>query len=82
MKKKNLLWYFLAVIAVFIVKVYYRTADSDALKWILAPTTWWVRTLAAYLLNIPRRWDISVMLTALSLRPPVQGCAFCCLCLS
>ena len=46
MKKKNLLWYFLAVVAVFTVKVYYRTADSDALKWILAPTTWWVRTFS------------------------------------
>ena len=41
-----MLWYFLAAAAVFIVKVYYRTADSDALKWILAPTTWWVRTLS------------------------------------
>lgn len=44
--KKNLIVYLPVILAVFIVKIYYRTADSDMLLWILAPTTSWVRILS------------------------------------
>ncbi len=44
--RKNLAVYIPAVLAVLAVKVYYRTADSDMLSWILAPTTWWVEGLS------------------------------------
>lgn len=44
--KKNLLIYVPAVLAVFAIKIFYRTADSDQLSWILAPTTWWVQILS------------------------------------
>lgn len=44
--KKNISIYILAALLVFAVKVFYRTADSDMLLWILAPTTWWVRILS------------------------------------
>ena len=44
--KKNLIIYFPAMLAVLAVKIFYRTADSEALSWILAPTTWWVGILS------------------------------------
>lgn len=44
--KKNLFLYIPAVLAVLAVKIYYRTADSDMLLWILAPTAWWVGVLS------------------------------------
>ena len=44
--KKNLPIYVPAVLAVFAIKIFYRTADSDQLSWILAPTTWWVQILS------------------------------------
>ncbi|MDE7322214.1 MAG: exosortase K [Lachnospiraceae bacterium] len=44
--KKNLYIYIPAVLLVLAVKVFYRTADSDMLLWILAPTTGWVRILS------------------------------------
>ncbi len=44
--KNNLIIYFSAVLAVIAVKVYYRTADSEMLSWILAPTTRWVQVLS------------------------------------
>ena len=36
--KKNLVIYIPAVLAVLAVKLFYRTADSELLSWILAPT--------------------------------------------
>lgn len=44
--KKNLTIYIPAIIAVLAVKMYYRTADSEQLFWILAPTTKWVQILS------------------------------------
>lgn len=44
--KKNGIIYLLAVLAVLAIKIFYRTADSEALSWILAPTTWWVQVLS------------------------------------
>lgn len=44
--KKNLLINVPAVLAVLAIKIFYRTADSDQLTWILAPTTWWVQILS------------------------------------
>ncbi|MDE6362749.1 MAG: exosortase K [Lachnospiraceae bacterium] len=44
--KKNLLIYIPAVLAALAIKIFYRTADSDQLSWILAPTTWWVQILS------------------------------------
>lgn len=44
--KKNLAVYIPAIIAVLAVKMYYRTADSEQLFWILAPTTKWVQILS------------------------------------
>lgn len=44
--KKNLKIYLLAALAVFAVKIFYRTADSEQLSWILAPTTGWVQLLS------------------------------------
>lgn len=44
--KKNGGICFLAVLAVLAVKIFYRTADSESLSWILAPTTWWVQVLS------------------------------------
>lgn len=44
--KKNLTIYIPAILAVLAVKVYYRTADSEQLFWILAPTTKWVQILS------------------------------------
>lgn len=44
--KKNRFIYFSAVLAVLAIKIFYRTADSDMLLWILAPTTRWVRILS------------------------------------
>lgn len=43
--KKNLLLYGVAAAAILAVKIFYRTADSDMLLWILIPTAWWVRIL-------------------------------------
>lgn len=44
--KKNWFIYLPAVLAVLAIKIFYRTADSDMLLWILAPTTGWVRILS------------------------------------
>lgn len=44
--KKNLIFYLLAILAILAVKIFYRTADSEALSWILTPTTWWVEILS------------------------------------
>ncbi len=44
--KKNLVIYIPAVLAVLAVKLFYRTADSGLLSWILAPTTGWVQILS------------------------------------
>lgn len=44
--KKNMIIYLSAILAVVAIKIFYRTADSEALSWILAPTTWWVGTLS------------------------------------
>ncbi|MDE7417602.1 MAG: exosortase K [Lachnospiraceae bacterium] len=44
--KKNMIIYSLAILAVLAVKIFYRTADSEALSWILTPTTWWVGILS------------------------------------
>ena len=44
--KKNLVIYIPAVLAVLAVKLFYRTADSELLSWILAPTTGWVQILS------------------------------------
>lgn len=44
--KKNLVIYISAIIAVVVIKMYYRTADSEQLFWILAPTTKWVQILS------------------------------------
>jgi exosortase K len=44
--KKNLTIYIPAIIVVLVVKMYYRTADSEQLFWILAPTTEWVQILS------------------------------------
>lgn len=44
--KKNLKIYLLAALAVFAVKIFYRTADSEQLSWILAPTKGWVQLLS------------------------------------
>lgn len=44
--KKNLVIYIPAVLAVLAVKIFYRTADSGLLSWILAPTTKWVQILS------------------------------------
>lgn len=44
--KKNLVIYIPAVLAVLAVKLFYRTADSGLLSWILAPTTKWVQILS------------------------------------
>lgn len=44
--KKNLVIYIPAIIAVVVIKMYYRTADSEQLFWILAPTTKWVQILS------------------------------------
>ena len=44
--KKNGIIYLLAILAVLAIKIFYRTADSEALSWILAPTTWWVQVLS------------------------------------
>ena len=44
--KKNLLIYLPALIIVLAVKVFYQTADSDALAWILTPTSYWVSILS------------------------------------
>ena len=44
--KKNLTIYIPAIIIVLAIKMYYRTADSEQLFWILAPTTEWVQMLS------------------------------------
>lgn len=44
--KKNGIIYLLAILAVLAIKIFYRTADSEALSWMLAPTTWWVQVLS------------------------------------
>ncbi len=44
--KKNLTIYIPAIIIVLAIKMYYRTADSEQLFWILAPTTEWVQILS------------------------------------
>ncbi|MDE7478736.1 MAG: exosortase K [Lachnospiraceae bacterium] len=44
--RKSLFIYLPAMLAVLAMKVFYRTADSDMLLWILTPTTWWVRVLS------------------------------------
>ncbi len=44
--KKNLVIYLLAILTVLAIKIFYRTADSEALLWILTPTTWWVGILS------------------------------------
>ena len=44
--KKNLVIYIPAVLAVLALKLFYRTADSGLLSWILAPTTKWVQILS------------------------------------
>lgn len=44
--KKNVVIYVVAIQIVLAVKIFYRTADSEALSWILAPTTWWVRIIS------------------------------------
>lgn len=44
--KKNLLIYLPALIIVLAVKIFYQTADSDALAWILTPTSYWVSILS------------------------------------
>ncbi|MDE6619266.1 MAG: exosortase K [Lachnospiraceae bacterium] len=44
--KKNLISYLLAILTVLAIKLFYRTADSEALSWILTPTTWWVGILS------------------------------------
>ena len=44
--KKNLIFYLSAILAVLAVKLFYRTADSETLSWILSPTTWWVGILS------------------------------------
>ena len=41
--KENRLIYFIASFAALIVKIFYGTADSDALVWILAPVSWCVK---------------------------------------
>lgn len=43
--KENRLIYFIASFAALIVKIFYGTADSDALVWILAPVSWCVKIL-------------------------------------
>lgn len=44
--KKNILIYLPALFIVLVVKIYYQTADSDALAWILTPTSHWVSILS------------------------------------
>lgn len=44
--RKNILIYFIAVSMAFAVKIFYNTADSDALIWILTPVSWWVKILS------------------------------------
>lgn len=44
--KKNWYIYVLTILVVLAVKIFYRTADSDMLLWILAPTVWWVGILS------------------------------------
>lgn len=44
--KKNWVIYFPTVLFILAIKIFYRTADSDMLLWILAPTTGWVRILS------------------------------------
>lgn len=39
-------YHILTVLAVLGMKLYYSRADSSALRWILAPTAWWVRLLS------------------------------------
>lgn len=48
-------WIYLATLAaLFFLKLFYRNADSTDLKWLLAPTAWWVRVLSGISFeNIP-----------------------------
>lgn len=39
-------FYMMTAVAVLGLKLYYGSAGSDALRWILAPTAWWVRILS------------------------------------
>lgn len=38
--------YLTILVILFVLKLFYRKADSTDLQWILAPTAWWVRALS------------------------------------
>ena len=44
--KKYPIFYFTAALVLVALKLFYRSADSDDLQWILAPTAWWVGILS------------------------------------
>ena len=54
-----------AAVIILIMSYFCRTSDSDALKWILAPTAWWAGILGGiYFEYLPRQ-----------LFSPVSDCA-------